>query len=44
MNKEKYLAKIKKLLNLAKHSTNPNEAANAMSQAQNLMREHGLTS
>ena len=44
MNKEKYLAKIKKLLNLAKHSTNTNEAANAMSQAQNLMREHGLTS
>ncbi|EKN6162487.1 DUF2786 domain-containing protein [Yersinia enterocolitica] len=43
MNKEKYLAKIKKLLNLAKRSTNPNEAANAMSQAQNLMREHGLT-
>ncbi|HGK4817041.1 TPA: DUF2786 domain-containing protein, partial [Yersinia enterocolitica] len=27
MNKEKYLAKIKKLLNLAKHSTNSNEAA-----------------
>ncbi|CNK23122.1 Protein of uncharacterised function (DUF2786) [Yersinia frederiksenii] len=44
MNKEKYLAKIKKLLNLSKHSTNSNEAANAMSQAQNLMREHGLTS
>ncbi|EMB6558643.1 DUF2786 domain-containing protein [Yersinia enterocolitica] len=42
MNKEKYLAKIKKLLNLAKRSTNPNEAANALRQAQNLMREHQL--
>lgn len=42
MNKEKYLAKIKKLLNLAKRSANPNEAANALRQAQNLMREHRL--
>ncbi len=43
MNKEKYLAKIKKLLNLAKRSANPNEAANALRQAQNLMREHRLS-
>lgn len=43
MNKEKYLAKIKKLLNLARKSTNPNESANAIRQAQNLMREHNLT-
>ncbi|QYM95030.1 DUF2786 domain-containing protein [Dickeya ananatis] len=41
-NKEKYLEKIKKLLNLARRSTNENEAANAISQAQNLMRAHGL--
>ncbi|WP_347253483.1 DUF2786 domain-containing protein [Leminorella grimontii] len=33
MNKEKYLQKIKKLLNLARRSTNPHEAANAISQA-----------
>lgn len=43
MNKEKYLAKIKKLLNLARKATNPNEAAAAMRQAQNLMREHSVT-
>lgn len=42
-NKEKYLNKIKKLLNLARNSTNASEAANAMSQAQNLMRAHKLT-
>ncbi|SLM62657.1 MULTISPECIES: DUF2786 domain-containing protein [Dickeya] len=42
MNNEKYLNKIKKLLNLAKRTTNANEAANAMSQAQALMRQHGL--
>lgn len=42
-NKEKYLSKIKKLLNLARKSTNASEAANAMSQAQNLMRAHKLT-
>ncbi|HBI6952473.1 TPA: DUF2786 domain-containing protein, partial [Serratia marcescens] len=29
-NNEKYLAKIKKLLNLARRSTNSNEAANAL--------------
>lgn len=43
MNKEKYLAKIKKLLNLARKATNPNEAAAALRQAQNLMREHSVT-
>ncbi|ATY93084.1 DUF2786 domain-containing protein [Pectobacterium atrosepticum] len=43
MNNEKYLNKIKKLLNLARRSTNTNEAANAMSQAQAMMRQHGLT-
>ncbi|WP_228397602.1 DUF2786 domain-containing protein [Limnobaculum xujianqingii] len=44
MNKEKYLQKIKKLLNLAKRNSNPNESASALRQAQNLMREHNLTS
>lgn len=34
MNKEKYLAKIKKLLRLAKGTSSPEEAANAMAQAQ----------
>ncbi|MGL3099486.1 DUF2786 domain-containing protein [Enterobacter asburiae] len=43
MNKEKYLAKIKKLLNLARKATNTNEAAAALRQAQNLMREHNVT-
>jgi len=42
-SKEKYLNKIKKLLNLARKSTNASEAANAMRQAQNLMRAHKLT-
>lgn len=43
MNKEKYLAKIKKLLNLARKTSNPNEAANAISMAQKLMREYGIS-
>jgi hypothetical protein len=43
MNKEKYLAKIKKLLNLHRKATNQNEAAAALRQAQNLMREHNVT-
>ena len=43
MNKEKYLAKIKKLLNLAKRSSNPSESSNAMSQAQNLMRKYNVS-
>lgn len=43
MNKEKYLAKIKKLLNLARKATNQNEAAAALRQAQNLMAAHNVT-
>ncbi|EGT5658500.1 DUF2786 domain-containing protein [Citrobacter braakii] len=43
MNKEKYLAKIKKLLNLARKATNQNEAAAALRQAQKLMRQHNVT-
>lgn len=43
MNKEKYLAKIKKLLNLARKATNQNEAAAALRQAQNLMRQYNVT-
>ncbi|WP_230979148.1 DUF2786 domain-containing protein [Intestinirhabdus alba] len=43
MNKEKYLAKIKKLLNLARKSTNTNEAAAALRQAQNLMKQHNVS-
>jgi len=43
MNKERYLAKIKKLLNLSRKATNPNEAAAALRQAQNLMKTHGVT-
>ncbi|KNC89689.1 DUF2786 domain-containing protein [Trabulsiella odontotermitis] len=43
MNREKYLAKIKKLLNLARKSTNTNEAAAALRQAQNMMREHNVS-
>lgn len=41
--KNKYLAKIKKLLALAKKNTNAHEAASAMRQAQNLMRENNLS-
>lgn len=40
---EKYLAKIKKLLNLARRSSNPHEAAAALNQAQALMRKHKLS-
>ena len=43
MNKEKYLAKIKKLLNLAAKNSNPHEAALALEQAKKLMRQHQLT-
>lgn len=42
-NKEKYLAKIKKLMRLARGTSNPQEAANAMSKVQAYMREYGLT-
>ncbi|SHF87575.1 DUF2786 domain-containing protein [Vibrio gazogenes] len=41
--KEKILDKIKKLLRLAA-SSNPNEAALALSRAQKLMQEHGIQS
>lgn len=40
MNNEKYLNKIKKLLTLAKRSTNPHEAAAALARAQKMMAEH----
>lgn len=43
MNKEKYLARVKKLLNLARRATNQNEAAAALRQAQNLMAAHKVT-
>ncbi|QLV87814.1 DUF2786 domain-containing protein [Citrobacter sp. RHBSTW-00678] len=42
-NKERYLQKIKKLLNLARRSTNANEAASAMNKALDLMRVHGVS-
>lgn len=42
-NKDKLLAKIKKLMNLARKNTNPHEAALALERAQKLMREHQLT-
>ncbi|MCV9879226.1 DUF2786 domain-containing protein [Brenneria izbisi] len=41
--KEKYMEKIQKLFHLAKRSTNEHEAANAINQAQNLMRKFGLS-
>ncbi|TKI08637.1 DUF2786 domain-containing protein [Martelella alba] len=40
---KRYLQKIKKLLSLAQRSTNPHEAASAMSKAQTLMQAHGIT-
>ncbi|MGK0739525.1 DUF2786 domain-containing protein [Yokenella regensburgei] len=43
MSKDKYLDKIKKLLRLAKGTSSPEEAANAMAKAQAYMREYGLT-
>jgi Protein of unknown function (DUF2786) len=42
MNRDQALSKIKKCLALAK-SSNPNEAATAMRQAQKLMAEHNVT-
>tara|TARA_B100001250_G_scaffold412040_1_gene442211 strand:- start:888 stop:1565 length:678 start_codon:yes stop_codon:yes gene_type:complete len=41
-DKEKILGKVKKCMALAK-SSNPNEAAAALRQAQKLMQQHGLT-
>lgn len=43
MSKEKYLAKIKKLIRLAKGTSRPEEAANAMAKVQAYMREYGLS-
>jgi hypothetical protein len=43
MNKGKYLNKIKKLLNLARKSTNENEVALALRQAQKLMEQHQIS-
>lgn len=40
---EKYQAKIKKLLNLARRSSNSHEAATALNQAQALMHKHKLS-
>ncbi|MEB0964991.1 DUF2786 domain-containing protein [Citrobacter braakii] len=42
-NKSKYLAKIKKLLRLAKGTSSPEEAANAIAKAQAYMRQHGIS-
>ncbi|WP_163380413.1 DUF2786 domain-containing protein [Enterobacter hormaechei] len=42
-DKSKYLDKIKKLLRLAKGTSSPEEAANAMAKAQAYMREYGLS-
>ncbi|WP_226020326.1 DUF7168 domain-containing protein [Serratia symbiotica] len=42
-NKDKLLAKIKKLLNLARKNTNPHEASLALERAQKMMREHRVT-
>lgn len=43
MSKEKYLAKIKKLLRLAKNTSSPEESANALAKVQAYMREYGLS-
>ncbi|UIA94703.1 DUF2786 domain-containing protein [Erwinia tracheiphila] len=43
MSNAKYLAKIKKLMRLARGTSNPEEAASAMSKAQAFMREYGLS-
>lgn len=42
-SKSKYLAKIKKLLRLAKGTSSPEEAANAISKAQAYMRQHSIS-
>ncbi|ATF92816.1 DUF2786 domain-containing protein [Cedecea neteri] len=43
INRDKYLTKIKKLLRLAKGTSSPEEAANAMAKAQAYMREYNLS-
>ncbi|WP_237214154.1 DUF2786 domain-containing protein [Salmonella enterica] len=42
-NKEKYLARIKKLLRLARGTSSPEEAMNAMAKAQAYMRKCGVS-
>ncbi|WP_141109690.1 DUF2786 domain-containing protein [Escherichia albertii] len=42
-NKSKYIAKIKKLLRLARGTSSPEEAANAIAKAQAYMRQHGIS-
>ncbi|MGY3571938.1 DUF2786 domain-containing protein [Vibrio paucivorans] len=42
MSNQKIIERIKKLLRLAARSTSEGEAANALSQAQKLMAQHGL--
>lgn len=41
--KDKYIAKIKKLLRLARGTSSPEEAANAIAKAQAYMRQHGIS-
>lgn len=41
-NKERYLQKIKKLLNKARNNSSAEEAATALCMAQKMMREHGV--
>ncbi|HCN0235089.1 TPA: DUF2786 domain-containing protein, partial [Escherichia coli] len=41
--KNKYIAKIKKLLRLARGTSSPEEAANAIAKAQAYMRQHGIS-
>lgn len=42
-NKERYLQKIKKLLNKARNNSSAEEAATALRMAQKMMQEHGLS-
>ncbi|EJD0052833.1 DUF2786 domain-containing protein [Escherichia coli] len=42
-NKSKYIARIKKLLRLARGTSSPEEAANAIAKAQAYMRQHGIS-
>ncbi|GAB1440536.1 hypothetical protein MASR2M36_33210 [Providencia sp.] len=42
-NKERYLQKIKKLLNKARNNSSAEEAATALRMAQKLMQEHNLS-
>ncbi|EDA0818693.1 DUF2786 domain-containing protein, partial [Salmonella enterica] len=43
MSNEKYLARIKKLLRLARGTSSPEEAMNAMAKAQAYMRKYGVS-